>query len=209
MRFTVFAASLLLATAADAAIVYNNGAPNLDGGNDATAWIQAEDFMLESITTLTGAGVYLAGFGDLANWDGNLRWWIFDNSNGPGAILATGLVNPPAVDSGLPWCCGGNAYLVEFSFNFTASAGTTYWLGIHASADGDYARDDIYWVTTDQNSSLGGHESAGGTLDNWTDLGNQHAFFLTAVPEAATWAMMIAGFGFVGGALRRRAPLAA
>ncbi|MFN3590921.1 MAG: PEPxxWA-CTERM sorting domain-containing protein, partial [Thermaurantiacus sp.] len=26
----------------------------------------------------------------------------------------------------------------------------------------------------------------------------------TVIPEAATWAMMIAGFGFVGGALRRR-----
>jgi len=26
----------------------------------------------------------------------------------------------------------------------------------------------------------------------------------TAVPEAATWAMMLAGFGFIGGALRRR-----
>lgn len=30
-------------------------------------------------------------------------------------------------------------------------------------------------------------------------------FFLAAVPEPATWAMMIAGFGMVGGAMRRRA----
>jgi hypothetical protein len=31
---------------------------------------------------------------------------------------------------------------------------------------------------------------------------NQEQLFLTAVPEPATWAMMIAGFGLVGGALR-------
>jgi hypothetical protein len=33
---------------------------------------------------------------------------------------------------------------------------------------------------------------------------NKIPFVNTAVPEPATWAMMIAGFGFVGGALRRR-----
>lgn len=34
-------------------------------------------------------------------------------------------------------------------------------------------------------------------------------FFLTAVPEASTWVMLIAGFGFVGSALRRRRAIAA
>ncbi len=40
--------------------------------------------------------------------------------------------------------------------------------------------------------------------DGWT-----HLFRLTAVPEPGTWAMLVAGFGLVGGALRRRRPLAA
>ncbi len=31
-----------------------------------------------------------------------------------------------------------------------------------------------------------------------------HADFINGVPEPGTWAMMILGFGFVGGALRRR-----
>jgi len=34
-------------------------------------------------------------------------------------------------------------------------------------------------------------------------------FLLTSVPEASTWAMLIAGFGFVGSALRRRRAVAA
>ncbi len=34
--------------------------------------------------------------------------------------------------------------------------------------------------------------------------GFQHGYLLTAVPEPASWAMLITGFGLVGGALRRR-----
>ena len=34
--------------------------------------------------------------------------------------------------------------------------------------------------------------------------GFQHGYLLTAVPEPASWAMMIGGFGMIGGALRRR-----
>jgi probable HAF family extracellular repeat protein len=35
-------------------------------------------------------------------------------------------------------------------------------------------------------------------------FGAQHAYLLTAVPEPASWALMVAGFGLMGGALRRR-----
>lgn len=44
-------------------------------------------------------------------------------------------------------------------------------------------------------AAIGTSDSLGGYLD---DIG------LTGVPEPASWAMMIAGFGVVGGAMRRR-----
>jgi hypothetical protein len=85
-------------------------------------------------------------------------------------------------------------------------AGTTYWLGIHAAADFD-SRDDIYWITTDPTVG-NGMESLGGTMDNWFLNGQEHAFYLIgnagAVPEPATWAMMLVGFGGIGWSMRRR-----
>jgi hypothetical protein len=35
------------------------------------------------------------------------------------------------------------------------------------------------------------------------------AFAPVAVPEPATWALLLSGFGFVGGLLRRRRPTSA
>lgn len=48
-----------------------------------------------------------------------------------------------------------------------------------------------------------------GLNDSWGELNGFvptfiHADFINGVPEPGTWAMMILGFGFVGGALRRR-----
>jgi len=45
--------------------------------------------------------------------------------------------------------------------------------------------------------------------DQFTWTGLAEVRFTGAVPEASTWAMLIAGFGFVGSALRRRRAVAA
>jgi len=203
-------AALVGAAPAFAATVYDNGLPNTTDGNDATEWVQAEDFSFGALTTITGAGVYLAGFDGIGNYDGGFQYYLFaDNGGVPGAVLQTGSVSPTITDSGLPWCCGGNAYLFEFDFDtaFDAAAGTLYYLGIHAATD--FARDDIYWVTTDPNATNPGWESDFGTFDNWVSGINEHAFYLvggdvTPVPEASTWLMMIGGLAAAGAAMRRR-----
>ena len=42
------------------------------------------------------------------------------------------------------------------------------------------------------------------TAANGFRIAAQSGYFENAVPEPATWAMMIGGFGLVGGAMRRR-----
>jgi len=203
--------ALGLAVPAMAATVYDNGLPNTSDGNDATEWVQADDFSFGALTTITGAGVYLAGFDGIGTYDGGFQYYLFADAGGlPGAILQTGDVSPAISDSGLPWCCGGNAYLFAFDFDtaFDAAAGTTYYLGIHAAGAGDFGRDDIHWVTTGANGTNPGLESDLGTFDNWASNANEHAFYLVgdtgAVPEASTWLMMIGGLAAVGVAMRRR-----
>ncbi|MFA7440581.1 MAG: PEPxxWA-CTERM sorting domain-containing protein [Sphingomonadaceae bacterium] len=204
-------AAVMCASASNAAIVYDNGAPNGVSGYEATQYVEAEDFTPGTAATITGAGVYLHGEGNLDNWDGHLRWYIFDNAGGePGTLLQTGLVNPAPIDTGIDvmFTGSGHVYLLEFDLGqaFAAAAGTTYWFGIHAAADEYFTFNGIFWSTTDSNDSFAYHESEGGTFDNWGSDGAHLAFYLTGepVPEPATWTMMIGGFGLVGLVARRR-----
>ena len=112
-------------------------------------------------------------------------------------------------DSGIVWCCTGNDFLFSFNFSsaFTAAAGAKYHLGIHTGAPGNFSLGNIYWVTTLFNLTITGRASHFGRFHNWTQTGAEHAFFLIGgdnVPEPDRWAMMIAGFGLVGAAMRRR-----
>ena len=51
---TTLAVLLLCSAFAQASTIYNNGGPNQQNGNEATQWIQTEDFMLASNQTVTG-----------------------------------------------------------------------------------------------------------------------------------------------------------
>jgi len=208
---TAAAAATLTAGAASAStVVYDNGALNNQNGNEATEWVQTEDFMLGANTGVTGAGVYMLSNANNSNWDGNFRYYLFaDNAGNPGAVLATGLVNPTVTDQGPFTCCGFEDFLFAFNFQntFNAVGGTTYHLGIHAAADGSFSRDEVYWTTTNNNSTPTGIESDQGAFNNWSNNGQEHAFYLTGAggaPEPASWALMIAGFGLAGATLRRR-----
>ena len=54
-------------------------------------------------------------------------------------------------------------------------------------------------------SQLGSWTTQGRTATLLYSQTNQSQVFLNAVPESATWGMMIVGFGIVGASMRRRA----
>ena len=212
---TIAAVSLALSPAvAQAGVVFDNGLPDGLDGNETVQWVQAEDFSFSANTTVTGAGVYLGGLGGIGNWDGSFQYGLFSDAGGsPGAALVgmTG-ASVTTINSGLPWLISDTAYLFAFNFAtpFNAVGGTNYWLGIHAGVPGNTNRDDIYWTTTANNMTQPGHESDLGTFNNWADNRMEHAFFLIdggnngAVPEPATWALMLLGMAGTGFAMRRQ-----
>jgi hypothetical protein len=194
-----------MAAPVDASVIYDNGMPNLASGNEMTQWVQAEDFRLAATATFSSVSFSVLNSATLSA--PTLNYYLFANTGAqPGALLASGAAkNLIATVTGRSYFGFLNETAISFDLDtaFTATANTTYWLGLQMGNTGGRT----YWETTDVNGTAKGQESFGSPSGIFSGNGQEHGFALStagAVPEPATWAMMIGGFGMVGGAMRRR-----
>ncbi len=186
------------------ASIYDNGPANFFDGNEMTAWLQSEDFMLNGNAVANGATFCLLNTlvgSNNANWDGSLQWYIFNDSGGqPGAIHASGNAQNIVITFA-GTINGFDHYGVAFDFgqNVALTGSTQYHLGLHMAADYN-SRDELYWGTTNYNATQTGWESSGGTMNNWFNNGQEHCF--TLVPTPSTAALL--GLGGLAAVRRRR-----
>ena len=187
--------------------IYNSKCASvLDNGGD----FAAQKFSLSQATTLAGAGVanyVMPGPSSISSFN----WMIFKagGTGGlPGALLASG--NNAAVRSLTILGSSNQGYydlsLARFALPSVFLEAGDYYFALQAT-------------TTDVRVYLSsGMEDAGGAEtrdhgDSWTSgyqtyssiaLSLYQAETVSDVPEPAGWTLMIAGFGLVGTALRRR-----
>jgi hypothetical protein len=190
-------------------IIYDNGGPNQQNGNEMTEWVQTEDFTLNQSTNVT----------DIHFWDieaapgyaGSITWWITGDTGGNpdfNNILGTGSANPTRVNTQ----CGVLGIYCEYSNDWNINpialqAGVMYHLALHNGPVTDFTRSEFYWETTNLNGTQTGLECdlGGACYNNWSNNGQEHAFYLTGgIPEPGTLVLM--GTGLLGGlaSLRRR-----
>jgi hypothetical protein len=201
---THFAATLaafsLFATLGDAAhadVLYDNAGPSthiVDGLN-VSGFEMSNSFVLAADSLLTGINFDAHNFvGEVAT---SLNWAILDDSpQFAGATLFSGsgtLSNVFIGASAVTAAWDLNAY--SFALPSLALNAGTYWfkLGVTDAVP-------TYW---DQSGgpSLGYHSAAGAQASNTFQV-----IGTAAVPEPASWALLILGFGAMGLALRGRRP---
>lgn len=172
-------------------------------GNFATSY---DTFSLNSAATVTGVSVTGLYFnpGPPGAITGFTLGFYADNAGTPGSQLQSVYIAGNGGET-----ADGSAFDYSFATNFSAQAGTTYWLSV--------VPDMVFppqWGWSTATSGPGdGYQAFFG---NGGTTGNNYAFTLTgnavtSVPEPAAWALMLVGFGGLGVGLRarRRAAVAA
>lgn len=194
---------------ASAAVLFDNG-PGLPGvgGPDITRNVSADDFVLSQTSTIRGGSFYYTTGGSVVS-RGPLSYFVYSSAykNGyqqPDAILARGTLTITSTAT-IPDTSGQNyttRYLANFVLEtpFRATGGQRYWLAM--TSDGP---EQILWITSKWVSPTATwnhfYSDAPG---HWRRSDNERAFALAgSVPEPATWAMMIIGFGAIGTLVRR------
>jgi hypothetical protein len=176
-------------------IIYDNGPPNQQNGNEMTHWIQAEDFSVGTAMTLGSVNFWDIEAPGGAAYQGEIDWGIYSDAGGsPGTLLTSGAAIGGAVTrTFIQHGVLGTYDEYSQSFNitpFALAAGTTYWIGLHNGPLTFQTYSSFYWETTNANASFTGHELISPFTGGWFDNGQQHAFQLLAVPEPSTWALL-------------------
>lgn len=196
----------LVCAVSSASVIYNNGGPNQASADSISDTLVAEDFPVASAATLTnlefwdieGAGAY----------NGSISWFLYSNVAGlPGAILAQGSASTAGQ---ITRTATGNVALGFNEFddvmNLTASliSGSlavgpgTFWIGLHDGDVSNFAFQDFYWETTDNNTTKFGVGDDLTQSPSWVSTLQEHAFNVSgdlsaATPEPGTVAMLAAG----------------
>jgi len=191
--------AILAAASANAQTVYSNGP--IDGTNNA--WTLADfqhitnSFTLTQTTTITG--FTFGGWSDAGATITSVEYGF--GSSTDNAITGTSALTYGDVVPGTGF---GSYDVRDYTGSvapITLGAGTWYFtLGAVTTSNGDYA----YW---DINNGPSSAYANGNSVAGEFGPTSSNAFTLTsngAVPEPASWALMLGGFGIVGGAMRAR-----
>ena len=201
-------AFLLSAGAAEASVLWDNGgAPiassgiNCDNNSSScgsNGWTIYDDFSLASGATVTGF-TYDTSFlsGSSSSYSGT-NWSIWTSD--PRSSFGSG----PSFSGTLLGTVSGTANLsrvVGTGLSVALAAGT-YWLGLQNNTVDSSITDYL----PSNNSRLGRASQSDNSGTFYNSEIPDASFTVTggSVPEPASWALMVAGFGLVGSAVRRR-----
>lgn len=190
--------ALMTAQAAQAAVVFNNGAPDQVSGTNMSGNQVAEDFIIGAATDITNIRFWTIQ-STAADYSGNLFWAIYSNSGGqPNAVVQGGAaVALTETATGSSTLFNYAEFVIDIPVAFQLAAGT-YWLGLANSPLNPGNPSEMLWETTASSASLDGLYLDGA---DWIGTGNDHAFLIEGravivpppgIPEPGTLALLAA-----------------
>lgn len=208
VRAALIAAAMGLSQAAPAAVIYNNGAPNLVSGTQMSEFLVAENFILGAAATIANIRFWSIQSA-VADYSGSVYWAIYSNAAGsPGAVLfGNATLATTATATGLSTGFGYPEFAFDIDVPDFALTPGSYWLGLHNGALASTTPTEMLWeTTTTQIGPFGQYRDAG----TWIDSGNEHAFRLESaavtppLPEPGSLALVALALAAAAGLTRRK-----
>lgn len=217
-RNKIALAALAFSISAQAALIFDNGAPTTLGARDISLFRSADDFTLASGQTVAGIQFNYtwtnpAVSDPATNFSGTITYAIYDDSSGSiGSQVATGSVSGLASTFTGIIIPGSNAKINAVQLNLVSAVALgagTYWLELHegptvSTNDGT----GIGWVLSNNagnaKQGLASNGVPTGSVNN--ELSFQlydTAFGATGVPEPSSIVLIAAGLAALVG-LRQR-----
>ena len=203
MNFKLFltgaalASATLIASSAGAVnvILFDNLGAATTGSDSAATFGPLADSFSTGNQTITASGISVLVDGVSTDSGFFTVSVLNDAGTSPGSTFASGTFS----DSFL----NGTPTVLAFGCACTLAANTRYWIQL---ADAGASSLNWSWSTDISGVGVAGEyfANSGGVFPNDPNGPYQLQVSVTAVPEAATWAMMLTGFGLTGAALRRR-----
>lgn len=213
MRLAILAAlaaALLFPAVATASVVYQSGSGDpihtISLSNDfANGHRLAEDFNLSSVTKLS-TFIFTAFTNEKTRPVEAVNIQIYtDGGSGPQTLLYdTPLPVASVKDIGTAFGLRATEYAVNL--DQTLQTGN-YFVSLNVGPD----QSDLFWAIIDDATNPGNNWiSTGASNDPFARHPQENLFCFegtvegAALPEPASWALMLGGFGAIGGAMRRR-----
>ncbi len=192
--FLAAAAAVSFVAPAQAAIVFSD---NFNGYGPALNWNGSGAWTTTGVDLVANATFNLTCAGGTGNC-------VDLSSNAPGSIARSIALAPGVYTLSFDYT-GNQLEGIGGSWpqaGFTANIGDlNAFVGPLSNSNRTFARFSGQFTATGNQtltfSQVGGNSLRGSILDN---------VMIAAVPEPSTWLMLLAGFGLVGGAMRRRKP---
>lgn len=217
-RIKTTLAALALSVSAQAALIFDNGAPTTLGARDISLFRSADDFTFASGQTVAGIQFFYSWTSPAvsepaANFSGTITYAIYNDSAGSiGSQLATGTVSGLASTFTGIIIPGSNAKINAVQIDLVSAVALgagTYWLELHegptlSTVDGT----NIGWILAANSGNakqgLAANGLPTGTVNNELSFRlHDTTFAATGIPEPSSIALLAAGLVAIVGLSRR------